>query len=205
MATVLPELLLQKTLQKGLAAFKADATILKEVFSYLSPEELKEYATFFRREAIEVRLGRPPRGPDLKLPIVVIESAGEEEIAEQDTLDDFFNMESDDATQTTYRGTRMRASFNVYALAKDNRQARLLYRSLLTFLILYRHDFEMAGFQNRRIAGNKDMDVDLGADPVEAKLLTLSGEYWFAVGISERLLASELYVTVTSNVTPVVE
>lgn len=197
MAIVLPELLLQKTLQKGLAAFKSDATILKEVFSYLSPEELREYATFFRKEIIEVRLGRPPRGPDLKLPLIVIETTGEEEMSEHDTLDDFFEAEFDDFQQTEYRGVRMRANFSVYALGKDNRQARMLYRALVSFLILFRHDFETAGFQNRRITGNRDMDVDLGADPVEAKLLTMTGEYWFAVGVSERLLAAELYVTVT--------
>lgn len=203
MALVTPELLVQQLLSAGFDRVKQEPAIVRELFSVLSDDEIAEYITFLKKENIEVRLGRPPRGADLKLPLVVIEAAGEEEVAEQDVLNDVFYAElsNNGFTETTYQGVRMRATYNIYALGKDNRQARLMYRLLVAFLIIYSKDLEAAGFQNRRMSGNKDMEVSLSADPIEAKLLTLAGEYWFSVGLSQKLLDLDLYVTVSPVVT----
>ena len=200
MASVLPELLIRDVLQEGLNAFKADQTIIKEVFSQVSKDEMGELVTFFKNETITLRIGKPPRGPDYRVPLIVIESVGEDEVAEQDLLGDFLGDDTNEFTNTQYNGIRLRSTHNIIIVAKDNRQARYLYRTVVAFLILYRYVFELAGFQNRRITGNKDVSVDLGADFLEGKMMTITGEYWFSVGVSERLKNYSLSVQTSASV-----
>lgn len=200
MASVLPELLIRDVLQEGLSAFKADQAIIKEVFSQVSKDEMDELVTFFKNETITLRIGKPPRGPDYRVPLIVIESVGEDEVAEQDLLGDFLGDDINDFANTQYNGIRLRSTHNIIIVAKDNRQARYLYRTVVAFLILYRYVFESAGFQNRRITGNKDVSVDLGADFLEGKMMTITGEYWFSVGVSERLKNYSLSVTTSVSV-----
>ena len=187
MAALAPEIFINTLLQAGFAAVKADTSIVQEVFSTLIEEEQEEIVEFFSKETITTRIGKPPRGPDYKVPLVVIESVGEDEMAEQDLLGDFIGEELDGFQGHVSSGVRLRATYNIIFVGKDNRQARILYRTAVALLILYRYQLEAAGFQNRRMTGNKDVVVDLGADPLEGKMMTLSGEYWFSVKTSERL------------------
>jgi hypothetical protein len=200
MAAVAPEILLSNLLNGGFAALKADYDLVSDVFSTLSSGERAELREFFSKEIITVRIGKPPRGPDYRVPLVVIEAISDEEVAEQDLLGDQLYDFEDSMEYGAAEGVRLRSTYNLVMVGKDNRQARILYRTTVALLILYRYDLENAGFQNRRMSGNRDVVVDLGADPLEGKVMSITGEHWFSVRRSERLSPLVINVAITSEV-----
>ncbi len=153
---------------------------------------------FFQTENITIRIGRPPRGSDMKLPLVVIETQSDNEMPENDLLDDFQEVQMRGSMNAVeLHGDRVRSTYAIVCCGKDNRMARTLWRVCRALIIHFRQTFEHAGFQNRRLGGGQEGEIDLPPVQAETKVLTLTGEYWFEVGISERLCTIELSVIVT--------
>lgn len=198
MAAAAPELLLRDLFETGFSSLKADYSLVSDVFSTLTKGEQDELKEFFGKEIVTIRIGKPPRGPDYRVPLVVIEAISDDEVAEQDLLGDQLYPFETDLEYGAAEGVRLRSTYNVVLVGKDNRQARILYRTAVALLILYRYDLENAGFQNRKMSGNRDVVVDLGADPLEGKVMSITGEHWFSVRRSERLAP----LVINSSVSP---
>lgn len=195
-----PEVLVREALRTGFEYIQKNQYLIDEVFVYASAEELKEIRDYFADEkGLKVHLGWAS-GRNQEIPSITVESGGDVENTQLDTLGDYLHTATSDTTEIDYAGVAFKSTVNILIFGKDVRHALVLTRMALALLIYYRNVFEESRWMNRVISSNRPATIDQSLLPERAasKMISITGDMYFPVGEPNELLEKTVNVIVTA-------